>query len=134
MSMQDPIADMFTRIRNGQAAFLSQVTMPSSKIKVAIANVLKEEGYIADYQIETEEGSAQKPTLVIVLKYFDNKPVIERLQRESRPGLRRYAGVKAIPEVMDRLGVAIVSTSQGIMTGRAAVASGQGGEILGYVA
>lgn len=131
MSMQDPIADMFTRIRNGQTANHAQVVMPSSKVKTAIAKVLLEEGYINHYNVETIDG---KPSLKIELKYFNNKPVIEMLRRISRPGLRIYTRAKEMPEVMDKLGVAIVSTSKGVMTGRAAVAAGQGGEILCYVA
>ncbi len=131
MSMQDPIADMITRVRNGQTANHAQVVMPSSKIKVAIAKVLLEEGYISGYDIEANDG---KPTLRIELKYFNNKPVIEMLRRISKPGLRQYTSAKEMPEVMDKLGVAIVSTSQGVMTGRQAVASGQGGEILCFVA
>ncbi len=131
MSMQDPIADMFTRIRNGQAANHAQVSLPSSKVKVAIAKVLLEEGYISGFNEETLDG---KPTLKVELKYFDNKPVIEMIKRISKPGLRIYTSAKEMPEVMDKLGVAIVSTSKGVMTGRAAVAAGQGGEILCYVA
>lgn len=131
MSMQDPIADMFTRIRNGQTAGLPEVIMPCSKMKMAIAKVLQEEGYIGEF---AREGDDNKPLLKISLKYFNEKPVIEMLRRVSRPGLRQYTSAKEMPEVMDRLGVAIVSTSHGIMTGRAAVASGQGGEILCYVA
>lgn len=131
MSMQDPIADMFTRIRNGQTANHAEVAVPSSKIKIAIAKVLKDEGYITDYVIDNNEN---KPLIKITLKYFNNKPVIEMIRRVSRPGLRQFTSAKNMPEVMDRLGVAIVSTSQGVMTGRAAVAAGQGGEILCYVA
>ena len=131
MSMQDPIADMLTRVRNGQTANHAVVAMPSSKVKIAIAKVLEEEGFINGYKVETVEG---KPTLNIDLKYFNNKPVIEMLRRISKPGLRVYTSAKEMPEVMDKLGVAIVSTSKGVMTGRAAVAAGQGGEILCYVA
>lgn len=131
MSMQDPIADMFTRIRNGQAANHAEVAVPSSKIKVAIAKVLKDEGYISDYVVESNEN---KPTIKITLKYFNNQPVIEMIQRVSRPGLRKFTSSKDMPEVMDKLGIAIVSTSQGVMTGQAAVKAGQGGEILCYVA
>lgn len=130
MSMQDPIADMLTRIRNGQLAKHREVSVPCSKIKKAIAQVLKDEGYILDYSIS--EGA--KPLIQIVLKYFNDKPVIEWIKRVSRPGLRQYTSVKEMPEVMDKLGIAIVSTSQGVMSGRAAVAAGQGGEILCYVA
>lgn len=131
MSMQDPIADLFTRIRNGQAAGHSNVLMPSSKMKVAIVKVLKDEGYITDFVVEENAG---KSVLAINLKYFDNKPVIEWIKRVSRPGLRQYTSVGDMPVVRDKLGVAIVSTSKGVMTGRAAVAAGHGGEILCYVA
>jgi len=130
MSMQDPIADMMTRIRNAQTAGLKDVSMPASKMKRAIANVLKDEGYIIEY---FQEEIDSKPTLKIILKYFDNKPVIESIQRVSKPGLRKYTSKKDMPEVMDRLGIAIVTTSKGVMTGRQAVANGQGGEILCYV-
>lgn len=132
MSMQDPIADMFTRIRNAQTAGHPEVMIPSSKMKIAIAKVLQGEGYIAGYAVDDEQSS--KPMLKVELKYFNGKPVIEQLKRVSRPGLRQYTAAKDMPEVMDRLGVAIVSTSKGIMTGRAAVKAGQGGEILCYVA
>lgn len=131
MSMQDPIADMLTRVRNGQSANLAQVTLPSSKVKIAIAKVLTEEGFINGYNVDNGQG---KPTLSIDLKYFNNKPVIEMIRRISKPGLRVYTSAKEMPEVMDKLGVAIVSTSKGVMTGRAAAAQGQGGEILCYVA
>lgn len=131
MSMQDPIADMLTRIRNGQAASLADVVMPSSKIKVAIANVLKDEGYIADFAVEDNEG---KKSLKVSLKYFNNKPVIEMIKRVSRPGLRQFTSAREMPIVMDNLGITIVSTSKGVMTGRSAVANGQGGEVLCYVA
>lgn len=131
MSMQDPIADMFTRIRNGQAAGHAEVLIPSSKMKIAIAKVLQEEGYISNHAVENVDD---KPTLKITLKYFNDKPVIELIKRVSRPGLRQYTSADNMPEVMDKLGVAIISTSKGIMTGRAAVAAGQGGEILCYVA
>lgn len=131
MSMQDPIADMLTRIRNGQSANLADVAMPSSKIKVAIAHVLKDEGYIADFAVEDNEG---KKSLKIVLKYFNDKPVIEMIKRVSRPGLRQFTSAREMPIVMDNLGITIVSTSNGVMTGRSAVAKGQGGEVLCYVA
>jgi len=131
MSMQDPIADMLTRIRNGQSASLADVAMPSSKIKVAIANVLKDEGYITDFAIEDNEG---KKSLKIELKYFNDQPVIEMIKRVSRPGLRQFTSAREMPIVMDNLGITIVSTSQGVMTGRSAVAKGQGGEVLCYVA
>lgn len=131
MSMQDPIADMFTRIRNAQSAGHADVTMPSSNVKVGIAKVLKEEGYIDSFDV-TEEGHLRH--LKIDLKYFNHKPVIDWIKRVSRPGLRVYKGVADMPVVIDGLGVVIVSTPKGIMTGRAAVAAGQGGEILCYVA
>ncbi|AKX45393.1 30S ribosomal protein S8 [Thiopseudomonas alkaliphila] len=126
MSMQDPLADMLTRIRNAQMAEKSVVTMPSSTLKVAVANVLKEEGYVADYQIS---GDA-KPLLSIELKYFEGRPVIEELQRVSRPGLRQYKAAGELPQVRGGLGVAIVSTNKGVMTDRAARAAGIGGEVL----
>lgn len=126
MSMQDPLADMLTRIRNAQMAEHASVSMPSSKIKVAVARVLKEEGYIADYHVDGEV----KASLVIELKYFEGKPVIESLKRESRPGLRSYEGKESLPKVNGGLGVAIVSTNKGVMTDRAARAAGVGGEIL----
>ena len=129
MSMQDPLADMLTRIRNAQMAEHASVTMPSSKIKVAVAKVLKDEGFIADYNVAGEA----KAELVIELKYFEGKPVIESLKRTSRPGLRSYAGKEALPKVNGGLGIAIVSTNKGVMTDRAARAAGQGGEILAYV-
>ena len=131
MSMSDPIADMLTRIRNGQARGKITIAMPSSKLKVAIANLLKDEGYIGDVTLESE---GQKPQLVIKLKYHRGKPVIELLKRVSRPGLRIYRGQGELPSVMGGLGVAIVSTSKGLMSDRAARAAGQGGEILAYVA
>ncbi|MBI2792359.1 MAG: 30S ribosomal protein S8 [Gammaproteobacteria bacterium] len=131
MSMSDPIADMLTRIRNAQSAKHAVVAIPSSKVKIAIAKVLQDEGYIAGFEVDNNDN---KPMLIITLKYFNNKPVIEMIRRISRPGLRKYTNAKDMPEVMDKLGVAIVSTSQGVMTGRAAVAAGQGGEILCYVA
>ncbi len=131
MSMQDPIADMLTRIRNGQAANKVAVTMPSSKLKVAIANVLKEEGFIEDFKIE---GDA-KPVLELVLKYFQGKAVVESIQRISRPGLRIYKKkTMKLPKVMAGLGIAVVSTSKGVMTDRAARQAGLGGEIICYVA
>ncbi|MDF0535593.1 30S ribosomal protein S8 [Shewanella yunxiaonensis] len=131
MSMQDPIADMLTRIRNGQAANKVSVKMPSAKLKVAIAKVLKEEGYITDYAV-ADEGN--KPELEITLKYFQGKPVVETIQRVSRPGLRIYKGKDELPKVMGGLGVAIVSTSKGLMTDRAARLAGMGGEVICYVA
>ncbi|NOL50110.1 30S ribosomal protein S8 [Pelistega europaea] len=131
MSMSDPIADMLTRIRNGQQVEKVSVSMPSSKLKVAIATVLKEEGYIENFQVK---GDKAKPELEIELKYYNNQPVIERLERVSRPGLRIYKGRASIPQVMNGLGVAIVSTSRGVMTDRKARAVGVGGEVLCYVA
>ncbi|WP_410013282.1 30S ribosomal protein S8 [Sodalis sp. C49] len=130
MSMQDPIADMLTRIRNGQTANKTAVSMPSSKLKVAIANLLKEEGFIEEFKIEGDT----KPTLEIVLKYFQGKPVVETIQRISRPGLRIYKKKDALPKVMAGLGIAVVSTSKGVMTDRAARQAGLGGEIICYVA
>ncbi|WP_435104839.1 30S ribosomal protein S8 [Arhodomonas sp. AD133] len=127
MSMTDPIADMLTRIRNGQIAEKADVSMPSSKLKAAIARVLKDEGYIADYRIE---GDEKKPLLVVDLKYFEGRPVIEEIQRVSRPGLRRFEGKRSLPRVRGGLGTAIVSTSRGVMTDRAARAAGHGGEVL----
>lgn len=131
MSMSDPIADMLTRIRNAQRVEKTEVVMPSSKVKVAIANVLKDEGYIEGYTVDAAEG---KPTLTVGLKYYAGRPVIERLERVSRPGLRIYKAKDAIPHVMNGLGVAIVSTSHGVMTDRKARATGVGGEVICYVA
>ena len=130
MSMQDPIADMLTRIRNGQAANKVAISMPSSKLKVAIANVLAAEGYIES--VKVLEGT--KPELEITLKYFQRKPVVESIQRVSRPGLRIYKRKDELPKVMGGLGVAVVSTSKGVMTDRAARQAGLGGEIICYVA
>ncbi|MCZ4339710.1 30S ribosomal protein S8 [Shewanella colwelliana] len=130
MSMQDPIADMLTRIRNGQAAKHVTVSMPSNKLKVAIAQTLKEEGYISDYAVVGEA----KPVLEITLKYFQGQPVVETIQRVSRPGLRIYKGKNELPKVMGGLGVAIVSTSKGLMTDRTARQNGMGGEVICYVA
>ncbi|WP_150046472.1 MULTISPECIES: 30S ribosomal protein S8 [Methylomonas] len=127
MSMTDPIADMLTRIRNGQAAGKKSVKLPSSKLKSAIAKVLKEEGYITDFQIE-EIGSHKEMT--IVLKYYNGVPVIERVSRVSRPGLRIYKSKDELPKVLGGLGIAIVSTSNGVMTDRAARAIGHGGEVI----
>lgn len=127
MSMTDPIADMLTRIRNGQTAEKAEVSMPSSKLKVAIARVLKDEGYIEDYRLD---GSEKKPELCVGLKYHQGRAVIEEIQRVSRPGLRRFEGKKTLPRVRGGLGTAIVSTSKGVMTDRAARAAGHGGEIL----
>ncbi|RWU08770.1 30S ribosomal protein S8 [Pseudidiomarina gelatinasegens] len=130
MSMQDPIADMFTRIRNAQGANKVAVRMPASKQKLAIAQVLKEEGYIADFSVSGEV----KTELEVTLKYFEGKPVIETIERVSRPGLRIYKKRNELPKVMGGLGVAVVSTSKGLMTDRAARKAGLGGEVLGYVA
>ena len=131
MSFTDPIADMLTRIRNAQAVQKPGVTMPSSKLKVAIANVLKDEGYIDSFEIA---GNAAKPVLNITLKYSAGRPVIERIERVSKPGLRIYKGRHDIPQVMNGLGVAIISTPQGLMTDRKARANGVGGEVICYVA
>lgn len=128
--MTDPIADMFTRIRNGQAATKTAVKMPSSKLKVAIANLLKEEGYITDYSVSGDK----KPELEVELKYFEGKEVIDTIKRVSRPGLRVYKGSTELPSVLAGMGIAIVSTSKGLMTDRAARKAGLGGEILGIVA
>ena len=129
--MSDPIADMLTRIRNAQAANKAEVVMPGSKAKLAIANVLKQEGYIADVKAQEIEG---KPSIVVALKYFEGKPVIEYLKRVSRPGLRIYKASQDLPKIQGGLGVAVVSTSKGIMTDRAARKAGVGGEVLCYVA
>ena len=131
MTIQDPIADMLTRIRNGQMANLEKVSMPSSKQKVAIANLLKEEGYISDYQVSNEDST--KLILTIVLKYFYGKPVIKSIKRISRPGLRVYKACQDLPKVKGGLGTALVSTSHGVLTDKAARALGVGGEILCYV-
>ena len=131
MSMSDPIADMLTRIRNAQQVDKVSVTMPSSKLKVAIAAVLQDEGYIDSFQIKGEQA---KPELEITLKYYAGRPVIERIERVSRPGLRSYKGRHSIPSVMNGLGVAIVTTPKGVMTDRKARATGVGGEVLCYVA
>ncbi len=131
MSMHDPIADMLTRIRNGQRAGKQSVFMPSSKLKEAIAKVLKEEGYIESYTVENRES---KPTLTVELKYYAGEPVIELIKRVSRPGLRVYRGTKDIPSVMNGLGIVIMSTSQGVMTDRKARANDIGGELLCIVA
>ncbi len=130
MSLQDPVADMFTRIRNGQAAKKVAVKMPSSKLKVAIAKVLKDEGYIEDFAVSADV----KAELEVTLKSFQGKSVIETIDRVSRPGLRIYKKRGELPKVMGGLGVAIVSTSKGLMTDRAARKVGIGGEIIGYVA
>jgi small subunit ribosomal protein S8 len=131
MSMSDPIADMLTRIRNGQAAEKTVVDMPSSKLKVAIAQVLKDEGYIEDFSVRNDAGKA---TLSIALKYYVGRPVIDRLERVSRPGLRIYRQSRDIPRVMNGLGIAIVSTPKGVVTDRKARSLGVGGEVLCLVA
>ena len=131
MSMNDPISDMLTRIRNAQQAEKESVSMPSSKLKVAIAMVLKDEGYIDDFAVR---GEVAKPVLEVGLKYYAGSPVIEKIERVSRPGLRIYKPSRDIPNVMNGLGVAIVSTSKGVMTDRKARATGVGGEVLCYVA
>ena len=131
MSMSDPIADMLTRIRNAQQSERQLVAMPASKVKSAIAQVLKDEGYIEDFAVRELEG---KPTLEIGLKYYAGKPVIEKIERVSRPGLRIYRPKDDLPKVMNGLGVAIVSTSRGVMTDRKARGLGVGGEVLCIVA
>lgn len=130
MSMHDPISDMLTRIRNAQHANKAVVAMPSSKLKKAIAQVLKEEGYVEDYTISADA----KPVLEIQLKYYSGKPVIDQIKRVSRPGLRVYKPSNQIPAVMNGLGIAIVSTSRGVMTDRKARSEGVGGELLCIVA
>ena len=131
MSMSDPIADLLTRIRNAQMVAKSTVSVPASKVKVAIAQVLKDEGYIDGFQVKSEGGKSE---LEIALKYYAGRPVIERIERVSRPGLRIYKPSKDIPVVMNGLGVAIVSTSKGVMTDRKARGMGVGGEVLCIVA
>ena len=131
MSMSDPIADMLTRIRNAQLAEKLSVAMPSSRLKASIAQVLKDEGYIEDFKVRDEEG---KSSLEIALKYYAGEPVIETIERVSRPGLRIYKGRDDIPKIMNGLGIAIVSTSKGVMTDRKARATGIGGEVLCIVA
>jgi small subunit ribosomal protein S8 len=131
MSMSDPIADMLTRIRNAQLAEKLSVAMPSSRVKASIAQVLKDEGYIEEFKVRDEEG---KPVLEIALKYYAGAPVIETIERVSRPGLRIYKGRDDIPKIMNGLGIAIVSTSKGVMTDRKARATGIGGEVLCIVA
>jgi small subunit ribosomal protein S8 len=131
MSMTDPIADMFTRIRNAQMIGHVDVNMPASKVKLEIARVLKEEGYIEDFARREQDGKA---VLSIALKYHDGRPVIDRLERISTPGLRVYKRKDQLPKVLGGLGIAIVSTSKGVMSDRAARAAGQGGEIIGVVA
>ena len=131
MSMSDPIADMLPRIRNAQATNKVSVTMPSSKVKTGIAAVLKDEGFINDYEVQANGG---KPQLEVTLRYFEGKGVIDMVKRVSRPGLRQYRGKDDLPRIFDGLGVAIVSTSKGIMTDASARAAGQGGEVLCIVA
>ena len=131
MSMSDPIADMLTRIRNAQLSEKASVEMPASKLKAAIAQVLKDEGYVEDFLVRQANG---KPVLDISLKYYAGRPVIEKIERVSRPGLRIYKASNQLPSVMNGLGVAIVSTSRGVMTERKARASGVGGEVLCIVA
>lgn len=131
MNMSDPIADMLTRIRNGQTVDKTEVVMPSSKLKVAIAQVLKDEGYIDGFSVVNNNGKAE---LHVGLKYYAGRPVIERLERVSRPGLRVYKNHQTIPQVMNGLGIAIMSTPKGVMTDRKARAAGIGGEVICYVA
>lgn len=130
MSMQDPIADMLTRVRNASAASLKNVTMPSSKMKAAVADVLKQEGYISDFQVD---GDEKKKTLTIKLKFYKNKPVIEGIKRISRPSCRIYCGSNDIPKVRNGLGTVVLSTPQGIISDKNARANNVGGEILCYV-
>ncbi|MES9811603.1 MAG: 30S ribosomal protein S8 [Candidatus Thiodiazotropha sp.] len=131
MSMSDPIADMLTRIRNGQAAKKTTVELPSSKLKLSIANLLKNEGFLQGVSINSESN---KPTLVLELRYYQGRPVIDLIKRVSRPGLRVYKGKGELPKVRGGLGVAIISTSKGVMSDRAARETGQGGEVIAYVA
>ena len=130
MSMSDPIADMLTRIRNGQAVGKTTVTMPGTKVKSAIATVLKDEGYISNFSVAEVDGKSE---LKVELKYFQGKPVMEMIKRVSRPGLRIYKGRDELPKVRGGLGIAIISTSKGVMTERAARAAGHGGEVIAYV-
>ena len=131
MSMTDPVADLLTRIRNGQSARKTSVTMASSKLKTAILGVLKSEGFIADFSVGAADGKA---TLTVDLKYYEGRPVIDRIERVSRPGLRVYRGKEQLPRVLGGMGTVIVSTPKGVMTDRAARAIGQGGEVLCIVA
>ena len=131
MSLQDPISDMLTHIRNGQARKKRSITMSSSKLKVAVANILKEEGYITDFGVTDDEV---KKNLTIELKYFEGKPVIDTLKRVSKPSLRRYRSKGDLPTILNGLGIAIVSTPKGVMTDRSARAQGVGGEVLCIVA
>jgi small subunit ribosomal protein S8 len=127
MSMSDPIADFLTRIRNGQLSGKPEIAAPASRIKLALAKVLKDEGYIEDFAIESE---AAKPTVTVRLKYYQGRPVIDRLERVSRPGLRVYKAKDELPKILGGMGVAIISTSKGVMTDREARAAGHGGEVL----
>jgi small subunit ribosomal protein S8 len=127
MSMSDPIADFLTRIRNGQLSGKPEVAIPASRIKLALAKVLKDEGYIEDFAVD---GEAAKPTVKVRLKYYQGRPVIERIERVSRPGLRVYKAKDELPKILGGMGVAIISTSQGVMTDRQARAAGHGGEVL----
>jgi len=127
MSMSDPLADMLTRIRNGQQDRKVSVAMPAAKLKSSVAKVLQDEGYIQGFDTADSEG---KPTLTVTLKYFDGKPVIEKITRISRPGLRQYAGSNEMIDVLGGLGISVVSTSHGVMTGKQAKAQGYGGEVL----
>jgi len=131
MSMTDPIADMLTRIRNGLSAGKQAVSMPSSKQKLAIANLLKDEGFVNDFSVQDIDG---KPVMEVVLKYYEGQPVIEMIKRVSTPGLRVYKGKDELPKVMGGLGVAVISTSKGLMTDRAARKAGHGGEVICFVA
>ncbi|RLA12503.1 MAG: 30S ribosomal protein S8 [Gammaproteobacteria bacterium] len=132
MTMSDPIADMLTRLRNGLVRQKVQVVMPASKLKIALADVLKQEGYIENYSVSEEPGN--KRSLAVTLKYFDGKPVITSIDRASRPGLRQYRGANEIPAVKRGLGITVVSTPKGVMTDRAARDAGVGGELLCYIA
>jgi small subunit ribosomal protein S8 len=134
MSNQDQISDMLTRIRNAQKSLKPTVSMDSSTVKAAIAAVLKNEGYVTDFAVEAVEGSACKKTLTLTLKYYNRKPVIELIKRISRPGLRAYKPVSDLPRVLDGFGIAILSTSKGVMTEKAARQLGVGGEVLCHVA
>lgn len=131
MSMTDPIADLLTRIRNAQAAGKTEVTLPSSRVKTAIVKVLQDQGYVGDYRVADDTGKA---VLTVELKYYDGRPVIDRLERVSRPGLRIYRGKEELPKVLGGMGTVIVSTPKGVMTDAQARAIGQGGEVLCIVA
>lgn len=130
--ISDPVADMFTRIRNAQATTKESVAIPTSNLKIAIARVLKSEGYISDYRIEKVDHEV-KSNLILDLKYFEGRPVIEKIRKISRPGLRVYKNKNNLPQIMNGLGIAIISTSKGILSDRDAKAQGLGGEILGYI-